>query len=149
LEVSELSAILPGVRVHASGQGTKDRISASGDLTASDLAELSRAIAAVAGKDAPRLSGAGRLRISAMGPLKRLSVSADGQFSRVSYQDLAAGELKISATVPDLKKPLTSQASITAATLQVGDKLFKNLSAQLMAEGRDWKAQLRTSRFAD
>ena len=148
-EVTELIAVIPGAKLAASGRGTQQYLSASGKFTAVDLSETARAIGALMGGRAPRLAGSGNLDISARGPLQQLAVSAIGRFPTLRYENYRMTKIDLSVSVANLQKPFESTASVSAATFQVNEKLFKAFGAQLTSSGRDLDLQIRTSGFMD
>jgi len=148
-EVSELFAVVPGAKVEAAGRGTRRQLSANATITAANLSQTARALGAILGARAPRLAGAGKIDVSAKGPIRQLAISAVGRFPRLRFEEFQIRNLDLAVSVPDLQKPLASQAAIEAATIQVGDKVFKDAAIELAASGRDLDLQVRTSGFLD
>src|SRR5262249_21769689 len=148
-ELGELFAVVPGAKLEASGKGTQKQLSANATLTAADLSETARALGAVLGARAPRLGGAGKIDVSAKGPIRHLAVAATGRFGRLRFEDFQVRNLNLAVSVPDLQKPLESKAAIEAATIQIQEKVFKNTAIQLATSGRDLDLQVHTSGFVD
>src|SRR5262249_48673971 len=125
------------------------QLSANATITAANLSESARAFGAILGARAPRLGGAGKIDVSAKGPIRRLAISAVGRFPPLPFEDFQVPNLDLAVSVPDLQKPLASKAAIEAETLQVRDKVFKSASIQLAASGPDLDLQVRTSGYLD
>ncbi|HYV44563.1 MAG TPA: translocation/assembly module TamB domain-containing protein [Myxococcaceae bacterium] len=127
-----LRAELPGLSVEASGDGTMERMSLRGTLTARDLSELSRSLGRLREKgQVPALAGRGALVVAVDGPVKHPGLTADGQFALLRFQDTAVSGLKVSASIPDVTAPLHAEASLQAAEVKVGSRELRRVSVQI------------------
>ncbi|HEY8206298.1 MAG TPA: translocation/assembly module TamB domain-containing protein [Myxococcaceae bacterium] len=132
-----LRATLPGLSVEASGDGTVERVSLRGTLRAGDLSELSRSLGRLGQGQFPALAGRGALVVAVEGPLKHPGLTLDGQFPLLRFQDQSVSGLKVSASVPDVTRPLSAEASAQAAQVKAGGRDLRRVSVQIAGEGRE------------
>jgi len=143
LEVPEVLINLPGVNLTGSGRGSSKHVSGSAKVTASDLTALSQTLGGLARMPPPRLAGAGELEVSVKGPVKHLAISVKGGFPSFRYEDYAVQSLTLSGSLPDLQRPLESQLSVTAATVQLSNRVLRRLSVGLASQERNLEAEVR------
>ncbi len=127
----QLLAVLPGVRLDASGGGSLDNVDISGTLRATDLAVFARTLGTLAGPSGLALSGKGQLDFRVAGPLKAPGVVANGQFPVLAYDAHRLQGLSLSARVPSVKDPLHSQAQVQVKQLRTGEKRFESVALAL------------------
>ena len=142
-QVPVLRAALPGLNVQASGEGTQERVSLRGTLNATDLAELSRSLGRIRKGELPALAGRGTLTVELKGPLKRPGVTADGEFPQLRFRDNSASDLKVSASMPDVTRLLSAEATVRAAQVKVGGRDFRRVLAQVGSAGNEVTADAR------
>jgi len=148
IEVSQLAADLPGLRLTGAGRGSTRELSISGRLTATNLEALSKMVGSLARQRPPNLSGSGELQFALKGPIKHPGVSFNGAFGKFRYDTYSVEKLSVAGTIPDIAKPLQSQLSLTAARVVAQDRTFRNLSVSLTTRGRDLEANIRSAGFA-
>jgi len=135
-ELRELRAMLPGLRLQGSGRGTTREIKASFDAEAMDLALLGKTFGSLAASRLPPLAGSGTLHVEGTGPLRHPGVSAEGNFPSLRVNDIRVRALVVSATVPDIDRPLDANAQVGAEELRLGDRTLKPVSFTLLTRGR-------------
>ncbi len=147
--VPELLAILPGLEVEGQGSGSEAQAAAQVHLFASDLEKLARTFGALSPKKLPRLSGRGALDVAVAGPLTHPGVTASGQFAALRYEDYRLEGLRLSADVPDVKRPLESDAHLELRRADLAGRKLQNLRADLVTQGRKLTADVSTQGFAE
>ncbi len=135
-DIRELQAVLPGLRVTGGGRGTTRAIRASLDAEATDLALLGRTFGSLSASRFPPLAGSGKLHVEATGPLRHPGVSAQGKFHSLRVNDIRVRALELSASVPDVDRPLDANAQVGAQELRLGDRVLKPVSVSLLTRGR-------------
>ena len=148
IDVSQLVADLPGLRLAGAGRASERELSISGTLTAADLAALSKTVGRLARQPPLKVSGSGELQFALKGPTKHPGVSLNGAFGKFRYDTYAVEKLSVAGTIPDIAKPLASQLSLTAARVVAEGRTFRNLSVSLTTRGRDLEANIRSAGFA-
>ncbi|MEN9800450.1 MAG: hypothetical protein RL653_4147 [Pseudomonadota bacterium] len=145
VEVQALEARLPGAALRVSGRGTARQLALRGDLDASDLSAVSRAVAAFTASEPVPLSGRGRLSVSTSGPVQGLAVTVSGRFPVLASGPARLQSVELSATLPDARRPWESSGKLKVAVLEVSGRRFKELSAAVSTRGRTFQAdaQLR------
>ncbi|MFL5343807.1 MAG: translocation/assembly module TamB domain-containing protein [Hyalangium sp.] len=143
--LSRLRVLIPGASVDAQGKGTVDHFLMKGSLSASDLAVLGQTVGRLTPGPALPLAGSGALDFQVEGPLRTPGVSLSGSFSSLAYQDNQLKDLNLKATLPDVTKPLTVDASLVVGELRTGGHTFQNLSAAITTQGRALKATVSSS----
>lgn len=143
LKLPVLRAVLPGVQLRASGEGTRGQIALSGELKATDLGALAKTLGRM-GLGAPlELGGRGALRFDVVGPLRRPGLSARGTFPALRYGTTSLKDLRLTADVEDVTRPLTAEASLQATELRAGGRQLRHLLATVATDGRETQADLR------
>ncbi len=135
-DIRELQAVLPGLRIQARGRGTTRAIQASVDAEARDLALLGRTFGSVSASRVPPLAGTGKLHLEATGPLRHPGIRAEGKFASLRVEDLRVRGLELSASVPDVDRPLDANARLGAQELRTGGRVLKPVSLILLTRGR-------------
>ncbi|WP_244222140.1 translocation/assembly module TamB domain-containing protein, partial [Corallococcus exercitus] len=143
--VANLRVMMPGAALIASGEGTSKALEARGSLSAGDLKLLSQALnKLLPGGTVPPMSGSGSLELLVQGPPRSPGVKADGNFVALNYGDIAITDLTLKASVPDVTRPLTTDATVLVSQLKTGGKTFRDLSLALTTdEHRELKASVR------
>ncbi len=147
LTLSELTATLPGLRLHGSGEGNAQRLSGSGRLEATSLAELSKTFGWFLEGGGPSLSGRGELAFQLGGPAKSPSLQLKGGFASLSVAGVAATGLSVDVQVPDVQRPLETNALLAASKLVLRGQTLSALRAQLKTRNRQLQAQVTTRGF--
>ncbi|RYZ37129.1 MAG: hypothetical protein EOO71_29180, partial [Myxococcaceae bacterium] len=144
-QVGNLRVMMPGAAFIASGEGTAKSLEARGSLSAGDLKLLSQALdKLLPGGTVPPLSGSGSLEMQVQGPPTTPSVKVDGNFVTLGYGDIAIKDLSLKASVPDVSRPLTTDATVLISELKTGGRSFRDLSVALTTdERRELKASVR------
>ncbi len=148
-QVPRLSAVLPGVQLRASGGGTLDQLTARGTLQVSDLSRLGKTLGRIGQAQPPELSGSGSLNFSVSGPASAPGVKLDGAFPTLRYQDSSLRELTVEAQIPDLTRPLDSEGTLGVSYLSAGDRVFRNLRAQVRSRAQEFRLDLVTGGAID
>ncbi|MGZ6133216.1 MAG: hypothetical protein ACXWK9_02100, partial [Myxococcaceae bacterium] len=135
-DVRELQAMLPGLRVTGGGRGTIRSIRASLDAEATDLALLGRTFGSLSASRFPPIAGSGKLHLEATGPLRHPGVSAQGKFESLRVNDIRLRGFELSASVPDVDRPLDANARVGAQELRMAGRVLKPVSLALLTRGR-------------
>jgi translocation and assembly module TamB len=145
VEVQSLEARLPGASLRVAGRGTARQLALRGELEATDLSAVSRAVAAFTASEPVPLSGRGRLSVSTSGPVQGLAVTLSGRFPVLASGAARLESVELSATLPDVRRPWESSGKLKVAVLEVSGRRFKELSAAVSTRGRTFQAdaQLR------
>ncbi|WP_208718747.1 translocation/assembly module TamB domain-containing protein [Corallococcus sicarius] len=144
-QVGNLRVMMPGAAFIASGEGTAKTLDARGSLSAGDLQLLSQALdKLLPGGTVPPLSGSGSLELQVQGPPSTPGVKVDGNFVTLGYGDIAIKDLSLKASVPDVTRPLTTDATVLVSELKTGGRTFRDLSVALTtAANRELTASVR------
>ncbi|CAM3505296.1 translocation/assembly module TamB [Corallococcus soli] len=144
-QVGNLRVMMPGAAFIASGEGTAKTLEARGSLSAGDLRLLSQALdKLLPGGTVPPLSGSGSLELQVQGPPTTPAVKVDGNFVTLGYGDVAIKDLSLKASVPDVTRPLTTDATVLISELKTGGRSFRDLSVALTTDARrELKASVR------
>jgi translocation and assembly module TamB len=135
LQLPELLINLPGVRIEARGQGSKERLALRGKLVARELKAFSRTLGKLVGPEALSLKGRGKLDFAIAGSVEHPSVKADGSFPLLAYQKSRVDGLALHLNVPDVKAPTGVRARLTARRLALAPrKVFR--AVHLAVDGR-------------
>ncbi|WP_224244503.1 translocation/assembly module TamB domain-containing protein [Hyalangium gracile] len=143
--LSRLRVLLPGASLDARGQGKVDHIQMKGSLSASDLAVLGQTVGRLGPGPALPLSGSGALDFQVEGPLRTPGVELSGTFATLGYEDNLIKDLNLKASLPDVTRPLSADASLVVGELQTGGRTFQNLSAAIITRGRELEATVKTA----
>ncbi|MGA9523169.1 MAG: hypothetical protein WBV82_17005, partial [Myxococcaceae bacterium] len=146
-ELSRLDVKLPGASLTAEGSGTPERIRLSGSLHAQDLARMGRTLGRIADPKGIPVSGKGTLSFVVEGPPQHPGVSLQGRFPTLQYTDFAVRDLAFEGTLPDVRRPLDSDADLRAGTLQLGERSFYNVRTALVTRGRELTADVTAEGF--
>ncbi|RKH06039.1 translocation/assembly module TamB domain-containing protein [Corallococcus carmarthensis] len=143
--VANLRVMMPGAAFIASGEGTAKALEARGSLSAGDLKLLSQALdKLLPGGTVPPMSGSGSLELQVQGPPRSPGVKVDGNFVALDYGDIAIQDLSLKANVPDVTRPLTTDATVLVSQLKTAGKTFRDLSLALTTDDhRELKASVR------
>ncbi len=142
VEVPSLRVVLPGLLVEGSGHATARAVQATLQLQVSGLAALTDTFGDVLG-GLPPLSGQGALRVEVSGRPAHPGVQAEGHFARLQVGPIGAEDLDLSLHLPDVWRPLDSNATVTAGTLTLADRALRDVHATLHSEAR--AVQLRAT----
>lgn len=148
-QISELVAVLPGLKITGSGGGDERQVSFLAKMTASDLSAFSRTLGGLVRRPPLRISGSGELNANVKGPTKHPGVRVGGAFPSLRYDDYGAQNLTLTAAVADVRKPLESQLALSAATIHRGVRVFRKVTFDVTTRGRDLTADLKAHGFAD
>lgn len=142
--LSRLQVLLPGASLRAKGQGTRERMRVDGGLTAGNLALLSQALSKLLPGTVPPMAGSGSLDFIVEGPPRTPGLEAHGGFASFSYgESLALKGLTVRVELPDVTRPLDTDASLVVAELRTGGRTFKDLAATLATRQRELDATVR------
>jgi translocation and assembly module TamB len=141
--LSTLRASLPGVELRASGEGTARQVALSGELKARDLGALARTLGRMGRGPPLQLDGRGELAFDVVGPLRRPGLSARGAFPALRYGAAAARDLRLTADVEDVTRPLTAEASLQATELRAGPRQLRRVLAAVASDGRELRSDVR------
>jgi translocation and assembly module TamB len=138
LQLPELLIHLPGVRIEARGQGSKQRLALSGKLVASNLNAFSRTLGKLAGAKGLSVKGRGQLDFAVSGSVDHPSVDANGTFPLLTYQTNRVDGLAFHLNAPDLKVPARMKARVTARTLALApNKVFRAVHLEVDGKGQE------------
>ncbi len=143
--LSRLRVLVPGASLEARGGGKVDHLQVKGSLSASDLAVLGQTVGRLGPGPALPLSGSGSLDFQVKGPLRTPGVSLSGSFSSLGYGDNQLMGLNLKASLPDVTRPLTVDATLGVDALHTGGRTFQNLSAAITTQERELKATVSSS----
>lgn len=149
LRVGALALSLPGGSARLTGEVTSQRVTASGQLTATDLSQLERTVERYAQVDVPALEGRGTLAVAVEGPLAAPRLRAQGRLQGVVAASAAASELHLDLTMPNLRRPLESDGELEARGLALGGSTFEVVRLKLATQGRAVDVRLVTKGIAD
>ncbi|GMU06870.1 translocation/assembly module TamB domain-containing protein [Corallococcus caeni] len=143
--VANLRVMMPGAAFIASGEGTTKALEARGSLSAGNLKLLSQALnKLLPGGTVPPMSGSGSLELLVQGPPRSPGLKADGNFVALNYGDIAITDLTLKASVPDVTRPLTTDATVLVSQLKTAGRTFRDLSLALTTDAnRELKASVR------
>lgn len=142
--IADLLALLPGLNLRGAGTGSEKDLSFAGRLEVVDLETFGSTLGRIAtGKPLP-LDGKGVLDFSAKGPVKHPGVAFKGAFPKLAFATHRASGLELSGSVPDVQRPLDTQAAISVTELRLGDRAFQDLILTLATRGRELALDLRT-----
>jgi len=142
--LSRLQVLLPGASLRAKGQGTLEKMRVDGGFTAGNLALLSRSLSQLMPGSVPPMAGSGTLDFVVEGPLRTPGVEAHGGFATLVYgTDLALKDLTVKVELPDVTRPLDTDASLVVAELRTGGRTFKDLAATVATRERKLDATVR------
>ncbi|MBF5046179.1 translocation/assembly module TamB [Aggregicoccus sp. 17bor-14] len=147
--VSELRALMPGVSLGGEGRGTQERFRFQGHLDAGNLALFADALARLSGNPALPLKGSGGLDFTLEGPLRHPGVKLQGSFASLGYGTTQLQGLTLRAQLPDVQRPLETDAALVVNQLKSGERTFKDLALTLVTQGRQLKATARAQGAAD
>ncbi|WP_224361711.1 translocation/assembly module TamB [Hyalangium versicolor] len=147
--LSRLRVLMPGASLDASGQGTVDNIQVKGSMSASDLAVLGQTVGRLGPGPALPLGGSGALDFRLEGPLRTPGVELSGSFASLSYEDNVVQGLNLKASLPDVTKPLSTDASLVVDELRTGGRTFQNLTAAVTTRERELQAHVKTAGDAE
>jgi len=138
LQLPELLINLPGVRIEARGQGSKERLALRGKLVATELQALSRTLGKLVGPEGLSMKGRGQLDVAVAGSVEHPSVKADGSFPLLAYQTSRVDGLALHLNVPDTKSPTGVNARLTARTLALAPgKEFRAVHVEVDGHGQE------------
>jgi translocation and assembly module TamB len=149
INVAELLAVLPGLKLVGSGGGTQKALSFSANLTAADLSAFSNTLGGLLKRPPLQLAGSGQLELAVQGSARHPALSVKGAFPKVRYESYTVQNLGLSASVPDLQKPLQSQLSLTASRVESAGKILNGVTAQLASHDRDLDLNVRSFGYVD
>ncbi|WP_240359442.1 translocation/assembly module TamB domain-containing protein [Pyxidicoccus trucidator] len=142
--LSRLQVLLPGASLRAQGQGTQERMRVDGGFTAGNLALLSQALSRLLPGAVPPMAGSGTLDFVVEGPLRTPGLEAHGGFATLAYgADLALRDITVKVELPDVTRPLDTDASLVVAELRTGGRTFKDLAATVATRERELDATVR------
>ncbi|MCP3168339.1 translocation/assembly module TamB domain-containing protein [Myxococcus qinghaiensis] len=141
--LSRLLVLVPGASLQAKGEGTLDSIRVDGSLTAGNLALLSDTLTKLLPGTVPPLSGSGTLEFRAEGPARTPGVLVQGNFTALSYADISVRNLTLQAEVPDVTRPLTTDATLVVGSLRSGERSFRDVSATITTQERRLEVSVR------
>jgi translocation and assembly module TamB len=142
--LSRLQVLVPGASLRAKGQGTRERMRVDGGLTAGNLALLSQALSRLLPGTVPPMAGSGSLDFIVEGPPRTPGLEAHGGFASFTYGDtLALKDLTVRVELPDVTRPLDTDASLVVAELRTGGRTFKDLAATVATRQRELDATVR------
>ncbi|NTX11724.1 translocation/assembly module TamB domain-containing protein [Myxococcus sp. CA056] len=141
--LSRLLVLVPGASLQAKGEGTTEAIRVDGGLTAGNLAMLSDALTRLLPGTVPPLSGSGTLEFRVEGPVRAPGVVAHGNFTSLSYGDFAVRNLTLQAEVPDITRPLTTDATLVMGELRSGERSFQDVSATITTHERHLEVSVK------
>ena len=142
--LSRLLVLLPGASLRAKGQGTEEKMRVDGGFTAGNLALLSQTLSRLLPGTVAPMSGNGTLDFVVEGPLRTPSLQAQGGFATLTYgPDLALRELSVKVELPDVTRPLDTDASLVVSELRSGTRTFKDLAATIATRERKLDATVR------
>ncbi|RJS22443.1 translocation/assembly module TamB [Corallococcus sp. H22C18031201] len=142
-QLAKLRVLVPGASLVASGEGTTKSLRATGTLQATNLEQLSRALnRLVPGGVVPPLAGGGALDLRLDGPPRTPHLKADGDFAALTYGDFAMKGLRLHVDIPNVTRPLTTDANLAVAELRTGGRAFRDLSAVIATENQNLEAHI-------
>jgi translocation and assembly module TamB len=142
--LSRLQVLLPGASLRAQGQGTQEKLRMDGSLTAGNLTLLSRALSKLLPGTVPPMSGNGSLDFVVEGPLRTPGLEAHGGFTSLTYGDtLALKDLTVKVELPDVTRPLDTDATLVVSELRTGGRSYKDLAATIATRERKLNATVR------
>jgi translocation and assembly module TamB len=147
IHVQKLVADLPGLRIAGGGKLNAREAAFSATLTASNLDRLSKALGSLVGQRPLQIGGSGELQVALKGPLRHPGIALKGGFPRLRYEGFAAEKLSLSGNVPDVRKPLQSQLSLTASRVLSGGRVVKDVGVKLTNHDRNIVADVRATGF--
>jgi translocation and assembly module TamB len=150
LQLPELLINLPGVRIEARGQGSKDRLALGGTLVARELKAFSRTLGKLVGPEALSVKGRGKLDFAIAGSVAHPSVKVDGRFPLLAYQKSRVDGLALHLNVPDLKAPTDVKARVTARTLALAPRrVFRTVHLEMDGKGQELTLDAAVHGYAD
>ncbi|MHB8877566.1 MAG: translocation/assembly module TamB domain-containing protein [Myxococcaceae bacterium] len=147
--LSELRAVLPGLTLTGAGSGTLEVLHLGGRVVATDLSALARTADALGAGGVPRISGAGALNFQLDGAPAHPGVSLSGSLESLRVSDFEVTQAQLTASVPDVRRPLEAQGQLGARTVRIGESTFREVAAKLTTRGRELEADLSARGLAD
>ncbi len=149
LAVPRVSAVLPGVRLTAKGDATRQTVALTGRLELQDLSRLSTAVHEFTGQVLPALRGHGALDVVVKGPLTHPGVWAKGRFAPLSVPQASMDALDLDLTLVDVLRPFDADGTLRARRLTLGGSTFDAVTAALVTKGRAVEVTLTTQGLGD
>jgi len=129
LELSSLKATLPGVELSGSGHGTRNSLQGTLHLEVHRLAALVHAFGDVL--KLPPLAGHGSLQLELSGRPAHPGLQAEGHFATLAVGPFSAEGLELAGRLPDVTRPLQSNASVQASALRLAGRSLRDVRATL------------------
>ncbi|ATB50515.1 translocation/assembly module TamB [Corallococcus macrosporus] len=140
-----LRMLAPGVALQARGDGTAESVSLEGGLTAGNLALLSQMLSKLMPGVVAPMAGNGTLDFSVKGPLRTPAVKVDGGFAALRYGDVAAQDVSLKLEMPDVSRPLTSNATLVVSRLRAAERNLRDVAVTLATRERALDASVRVA----
>jgi translocation and assembly module TamB len=131
------------VKGHATTDGT--HVDAKLGIDASDLAAMARSLARCHLAPPLQLAGAGTVDVAVKGIIRHPEVKIAARVPRLTYQDDAVRDLKLSARLPRVDTPQELQLDVTAAGVQLADRRITGLAVALHVIGPHITINARTA----
>jgi translocation and assembly module TamB len=141
-KVMDLVAVIPGVSASGAGEATAERIAFQGAVDVRDLGATVRSLMAGNRSGVPPAAGHGRIDIAVAGNPQAPSLSLKGQLGALRWQDIRIPSLRLSASLPDLRKPLASSVTLQVPEASVGARTFRGVSVMVRGAGPRFDARL-------
>ncbi|MGO8970972.1 MAG: translocation/assembly module TamB domain-containing protein [Myxococcaceae bacterium] len=140
VELSSLKATLPGLELSGSGSWTRTSLQGTLHLEVHRLAALVDAFGDVL--SLPPLAGHGSLHLEVSGRPTHPGLQAEGHFATLAVGPLSAEGLELTGHLPDVTRPLQSNASLQASALKLAGRSLKDVRGTLRTEAQAIELQL-------
>lgn len=149
LRLTELLVSLPGATIAATGQATASPASGLGGALrgAIELKDLNALVNSVAspGREV-QAQGSGRIVFVVAGNVHRPSVRLSAHLERLAWTDVAIPSLQLGLNVPDARRLLAADLTLSIPEARLGPRRLAGLSARVGGTGRRFTARLALSR---
>lgn len=147
VRLEKLDVKLPGVSLQANGQLRQESVKLQGKLVAADLSLLQKNLRGLLPE--LNLAGSGHLDFRSSGTFEHPALELSGNFATLQLTTVRITGLEVNAAVPDLKRPLDSDARLFMQTVHVAEREFRQTLAQLSTQRRNLKLEISSKGWAD
>lgn len=136
LRASPVKLMAPGLTATLRGTGSPKGLGLSGRVVAEDLKATGRALGELLGQPPVPMAGQGVLSLTVQGPLLHPQVTAKGTFVELGVPSVRAYGLDVDVKLPDVTKPLETNATLAAGRVVVAAGSLDSVRAKIGTQGR-------------
>lgn len=144
-----LALSTPGAQLGVAGTASRKSLDLTGSFTATDLSPLPATVFVLSGVELPQLAGRGTLKLAVRGPAAHPAVKMVGQLSTLRLATVAAEQLDVELDLPDVLRPLDTDARLHASRVLVSGRAFDEVTLAALTHGREVDLNLTTKGLGD